>query len=276
MSDSVVDLGRAETAAAPLPTLIGGAHIPVLARYGLAMAMVGLATVIAFAMKAQVVPASLTLVYVLPVVVAAVSFGWGPALASAVIGVLAFDFFFTFPFYSLRIDSPSDIWAAGLLLLVAALVSAVATEARRGALEARRYAVRAQALQALAHRVIEGQPIAEVAKGATAALTAVFDAPAMILVKAGDGFTPLAGVGRAQLAPRDEEAARGALETGIRARAGTYPYADADFDFWRINTPSGPPLVLGVKLGAESPAEPDPYAEIIGAYLAAALTGKSG
>ena len=57
---------------------------------------------------------SLTLVYVLPVIVAANLFGWGPSLLAVVGGVAAYDFLFTVPYYSLSVTDPAEIWAAAL------------------------------------------------------------------------------------------------------------------------------------------------------------------
>ena len=70
-------------------------------------------------------------IFVLPVVIAATALGWGPSLLAVSTSVLAFDFFFTEPFYSFRIASPSDVWAAALLLVIAAIVSTIAAESRR-------------------------------------------------------------------------------------------------------------------------------------------------
>src|SRR6185312_16306012 len=103
--------------------------------------------------EVQAVP-NLSLVFVLPVVIAAVSFGWGPALAAAVAGVLAFNFFLIPPRYTLRVADPSNLWALILLLIVAAIVSAVAAQSRRRAMEALNAAGQATALQALAQGLV--------------------------------------------------------------------------------------------------------------------------
>ena len=40
-------------------------------------------------------------------------------------GVIAFDFFFTEPYYSLRMTNPSEIWAAVLLFVIMLIVSLI-------------------------------------------------------------------------------------------------------------------------------------------------------
>src|SRR4029453_14661760 len=127
----------------------GSGRLPLVSQYGATIAMVGVATLLAFVVDHVIAGPNLTLVFVLPVVVAATSFGWGPSLAAALLGALAFDFFFPQPHYSFQITRQSDIWAAALLLVTAAIVSAVAADGRRRAVEARQAADQAQALRLL-------------------------------------------------------------------------------------------------------------------------------
>jgi K+-sensing histidine kinase KdpD len=71
----------------------------------------------------RLLPISLfPIVYLIPVVVAATRWGTGPAIAAALAGGAAADFFFFTPFYSLRIDDPQEVVDL-LLFLFVALVS---------------------------------------------------------------------------------------------------------------------------------------------------------
>jgi K+-sensing histidine kinase KdpD len=71
----------------------------------------------------RLLPISLfPVVYLIPVVVAATRWGTGPAIAAALAGGAAADFFFFTPFYSLRIDDPQEVVDL-LLFLFVALVS---------------------------------------------------------------------------------------------------------------------------------------------------------
>src|SRR5450432_1744971 len=60
--------------------------------YVLSLILVAAATLVAFVVDHIVPAASLSLVFVLPVIVAALNFGWGPALLSAVLSVAVVDF----------------------------------------------------------------------------------------------------------------------------------------------------------------------------------------
>ena len=250
-------------------------RLPLAMQYGLAVVFVALAVVLAFVVEHLISAPNLTLIFVLPVVIAATSFGWGPSLAAVATSVLAFDFFFTEPRLSFAIASPSDLWAAALLLVTAAIVSTVAAESRRRAVESRKAAEQAEALQSLAHVVIESRPRAEVVKAAATALRRAFGAPSAIFMET-DGTLALAAVsGRANITTAEEDAARGALATGVEARAETYPNDSSKFDFWPVTSPGGARCVLGVDFSeAEDgrPAAPGRLVEIIGGYLAASFS----
>src|SRR5690242_10330703 len=78
---------------------------PWFIQYAIAVALVGLAVAVGFGLQHVITPANLTLVFVLPVVISATSFGWGPSLAAVAVGVLAFDYFFTEPYFQFTIAS---------------------------------------------------------------------------------------------------------------------------------------------------------------------------
>jgi K+-sensing histidine kinase KdpD len=95
-------------------------------RYLAAFAMTAVATVVAVGVDSTVTIPNLSLVFVVPVIIAGVSLGLGPSLCSAILGALAFNFFLTEPRYSLAVDDPANIWAIGLLFVVGLIVSGVA------------------------------------------------------------------------------------------------------------------------------------------------------
>lgn len=242
--------------------------------YSATVAMVGVAALVGFLITHLIAAPNVTLVFVLPVVIAATSFGFMPALAAAGLGVLAFDFFFTAPFYSFRIHSAADLWAALLLLVIAAIVSSVAADARRRALVSAREAERANALHDLAHLVVQAAPPAEVAQATAETLSRIFRAPAVVLIQQADALQPTATTNGADLAAADIEAARWTVDSQLASHADNYPFESSTFDFWPIRRQGSPDLVLGVRCGDadERPEHPARYVELAGAYLAASLT----
>src|SRR5262245_18256361 len=82
--------------------------LPLIAQYGLALVFVALATGLAFLVQHLISAPNISLIYVLPANISAALFGWGPSLLAVAVGVIAFDFFFTEPYYSLRMTNPSE------------------------------------------------------------------------------------------------------------------------------------------------------------------------
>ena len=125
-----------------------------LARYLASIAMTAVATVMAVGVDSKVTIPNLSLVFVVPVIIAGVSLGLGPSLCSAILGALAFNFFLTEPRYSLAVDDPSNIWAIGLLFVVGLIVSGVAFTSRQRATEAARLRRQATVLQGYSRDVV--------------------------------------------------------------------------------------------------------------------------
>jgi two-component system sensor histidine kinase KdpD len=247
---------------------------PAAVGYAAAVAAVAVATLAAVIMDAQVKVPNLSLVFVLPVVLAAVSFGWGPALAAAVGGALAYNYFLIEPRYTLRVADPANVWALALLLTTAAVVSAVASEGRRRALEAWAAADQAAAVRALARGLVGETTRAGVTRRCAEALAQLFQAPAVVLVMAGDTLEPVALAGGAKLAEADLEAAGWSLAAGLATRGGAYPAGDAAFDFWPLKTAQRQQAVIGVRIsGGEQgrPAQPERLVETVAGYLSVAL-----
>lgn len=248
----------------------------VVVGYVASVALVAAAGLAAFVVDHIIAAPNLSLVFVVPVIVSAMAFGWGPSLASALLSVAVFDFFFVQPLYTFRVADPTDLWALGLLLVVAAIASTVAAESRRRALAATRSAEQAEALHALAHAIIKSEPAEAVVRTAAESLGRIFDAPAVILAERAGRLTPVAASRGASPTPADLEAARWSLENARPTRGETYPFDQADFDFWPVLTPANRRLVLGVRLtGAAGgrPAVPDRNVELVAGYLAAASAG---
>jgi two-component system sensor histidine kinase KdpD len=242
--------------------------------YAVSLTLVATATLAAIVVNQVLSTPNLTLIFVLPVVIAAVTYGFGPALAAAVTGVLACNYFLFPPLYSLNVAEPANIWALFLLLAVAAIVSAVAAHSRRRAVEAWQAADQATALQGLAKSLVAASGREATAKAAAETLSRLFTAPAVVLLDEPDGLKVAARAGVAPLSKADEEAAAWALASRLRTQADAYPVEAAVYDFWPVVTPHRQQAVIGVAFGGREAGRPEsaePLAEAVGAYLAVAL-----
>lgn len=239
--------------------------------YLVASLLVAVATASAAGMEATGDIPNLSLVFVLPVVIAALAWGFGPGLTAAVLGVASYNFFLISPRYTFEVDDPSNVWALLLLLVVAGLVSFVGGEARRRAISALRHADQALALQDLARTLVAAPDHAGMMVAANRALERAFQAPAVTLDGTGDAVTLAAASEAIALGPADMDAARWALASRLPIRAGTYPHEQASFDYWPIVTPSRLQAVVGVRFAEGRPEGAEPLIEIITGHLAVAL-----
>lgn len=249
-------------------------RLPLWASYGLALGLVAVATVAALVVNHLGAIPNLSLVFVLPVVIAAVSIDWGPALAAAVAGVLAYNFFLIPPLYTLRVADPANVWALFLLLIAAAIVSGVAAQARRRALEAIAAADQAAALQGLARDLVGASDRQRILTVGTEALARLFQAPAVALVPGKDDLILAAAAGGGELSEADREAARWAIATRLPTRGGAYPIEAARFDFWPVLTTQRAQLAIGLAISGRDqgrPETPERGVEAVAGYLSVAL-----
>lgn len=241
--------------------------------YALALALTTAATLVALAVERWMPIPNLSLIFVLPVVILAVSYGWGAAMATAILSVLSFNFFLIEPRLTLRVADPANVWALVLLLAVAVMVSALAAESRRRARTAQAFADQAAAVQSLARALVAAPDRSAILENAARTLSQVFGAPAAALAFSGDTLA-CAVSPPGELSPGDREAARWALASRDNTRAEGFPADGVAFDFWPAPATSKVQAVVGVDLsqvGDDLPRDWERLVEIISGYVAVAL-----
>jgi two-component system sensor histidine kinase KdpD len=187
--------------------------------------------------------------------------------------VLLLDLLFIEPRYTLLVARPEDVWALALLFVIGAIVSTVAAQARQRAVEAQEAADRAEALRALAHVVIQRPSKDEILGAAADTLGRLFSSPAVVLLESGGALRLAAQSQGARVTADDEQAARAALDSGSPTRADAFPVDRSRYDFWPV-VPAGADFrfVLGVGAGRDRPEQPSRLVELVGGYIASALT----
>ena len=242
------------------------------ARYFAAVAMTAAATIIAVALDTKVTIPNLSLLFVIPVIVAGLSLGLGPSLCAAVLGALSFNFFLTEPRYSLAVDDPANIWAIGLLFVVGVITSGVAFTSHRRASEAALLRRQQSILEGYTRELVATENAKAAVSTTSRALAALFQTPAVAMLVDESGFFFREQVGGLEPQDSDLEAARSALATGAAARGGVYPNLDSRFDFWPLETADGQKAALGLAFDAdERPAKPDELINIVVRLLGFAL-----
>ena len=243
-----------------------------LVRYLASVAMTAAATVVAVGVDSKVAIPNLSLVFVVPVIIAAVSLGLGPSLCSAILGALAFNFFLTEPRYSLAVDDPANIWAIGLLFVVGLIVSTVAFTSRQRATEAALLRRQATVLQGYSRDVVAADSTNAIVSITSQALASLFQVPVVVMLVTEDRVVSLEQVGDIDPQEAELEAARSSLATGTVMRSGVYPNLTSRFDFWPVETAEGQKAVIGLAFDPdERPSAPDALVDIVVRVLALVL-----
>jgi len=239
-------------------------------RYLASIAMTVVATVVAIGVDSKIAIPNLSLVFVVPVIIAGVSLGLGPALCSAILGSLAFNFFLTEPRYSLAVDDAANIWAIGLLFIVGLIVSGVAFTSRQRAAEAALLRRQVIVLQNYGRDVVVADNTNAIVLITSNALAALFQVVVMLITK--DGMVSLKQPGDVEPQAAELEAARSSLATETVLRGGIYPNLASRFDFWPVKTTESQNAVIGVAFDPdERPSAPDTLVNIVVSILAVVL-----
>ena len=246
-------------------------------RYLASIAMTAAATVVAIGVDSKVTIPNLSLVFVVPVIIAGVSLGLGPSLCSAILGALAFNFFLTEPRYSLTVDDPANIWAIGLLLVVGLIASGVAFTSHRRATESALLRKQATVLEGYSRDVVAADNVDAILSITSQAVAMLFGVPAVVILVEQGSVVSIKRVGDLEPQEAELEAARSSLVTGTVVRRGVYPNLASRFDFWPVQTAEGQNAVIGLAFDPdERPSAPDPPVKVTASVLALVLDRQAG
>ena len=242
-------------AATPAERPVGSEDAAPPADYARAAAMVALATGIDVLLRPLIGLNATDLVYLVPVMAAALRYGLRPGLLAGGLAALAYNFFFLPPVYTFTIADPQNAVTIVVLLGVAVITSQLAARVRaQGALaatSARQNAALAGFARALAAAPDE-VALAQALAGETAGL---FDARAVYLVRRDGVMTILAAV-----PPEDtlDAVARAAgdwaFDRGQPAGRGSDTLPASDWLFVPVAAAGATRAVLG--LGREDSRDP--------------------
>ncbi len=197
-----------------------------------ALALVGLALLVATLIDRRVENANLAMIFLLSVLGSGLAFGFWPAVTAAATAALAYNFLFLEPEYSFVIGHPADVLTFAVFFAVALTTGWLTGRVRD---QARATSRRASAITALlaASRRLSGAARKETAAEALAEqLAATTGGRAVILLPAGGDIVLTAASPAVEaLSTADLAAARWAWEKGEPAGAGTGTLPNAAWTF---------------------------------------------
>ena len=239
---------------APDSTVKAGRHRPLkrpvaLSGYLWSLAAVVVAGLIAWVFRAAgLAETNQAIIFLLAVALVAARFGLGPGIVAAVIGVLAFDFFFVPPRLTFAVRDFQYLITLLVMLAVALSAGALAARVRRQVQTAHSREVRLRALYSLSRELSAVSGAHQLAATAERQVSALFGSAVAVYLPHDSGrLEPVvSSMGRTPLGPREIAVATWAYEHAELAGNGTGTLPDATYLYLPMITPRGTAGVLAV------------------------------
>jgi two-component system sensor histidine kinase KdpD len=199
--------------------------------YTAAIALVAVSTLVGLWIAPRWGTAAVDMIYLPSVLAAAALWGLGPGLLAGVAAVLAYNFFFTEPVHTFRIDRVTDVVTVVVLLIVALVTSRLAAGIREQARLASAHAARNATIAGFARRLLSCSTEEQIAETACTELNLLFDCNAVLVSGLPQPRIVSAVPAGNRLTPSDVAAAALTLETGETAGRGTQRIQPAEWVF---------------------------------------------
>ena len=224
--------------------------VPYLVSTGLVAAALGVAELIA---QFVTLP-NISLVFLAAVLASAVQFGAGPSIASAVLSVLCYNFFFLPPLYTFTIADPANVVALFFFLIVAVLTSSLTARTRTQAVIAQRQARTTSELYSFSQKLAGIAKLDDLLWATAHQIAVMLKVEVVILIPEGDGIAVRAGFPpEDELDAADLAAARWCWDHNQSAGRGADTLPGAKRLFLPLRTGRGPVGVLGINRKAPGP-----------------------
>jgi len=214
--------------------------------YAEAGLMVAASTLIGLAAAPQWGNSAVDLLYLPAVLGTALLAGRGPALFAALVSALAYNYFFTAPHLTFRIDNPNDVVTVAVLFGVAAIASQLASSVRRQARIAQAHASRNATIAGLARALLTCSSEREVGELGTRELAAVFACNSVLLGELPSLRLMASAPAELKLTPGDIAVGALVLESGEPAGRGVDRAVPTEWQFHPVRSGGAVIAVMGL------------------------------
>ena len=218
--------------------------------YVLSLGLVVGASLLSALVRFYISPANLAMLYLLCVVVAAIYLGRGPAIVASFTGVLALDFFFVPPAFTLAVADTEYVLTFLGLLGVGLVISNLAAQVRNQVENAQRREVETATLYALSRDLSAAEGLEAIVQAIVGNVGQTFDRQVAVLLSAsGSGVDLGAQRQSADFArdPSQVEVARWVFRHERSAGRGTDTFAESPAYYLPLKTARGMIGVLGAR-----------------------------
>jgi two-component system sensor histidine kinase KdpD len=222
--------------------------------YAGALALTAVSTLVGLWIAPRWGTAPVDMIYLPAVLAAAALWGLGPALVAGVAATLAYNFFFTEPVHTFRMDRADDVVTVVVLLIVALVTSRLAAGIRSQARIAAAHATRNATIAGFAGELLSSSGEEEIARTACKQLRRLFDCNALLVAGAPVPRIVAAAPEGNVLTPSDIAAAALTLESGQPAGRGAGRIDPAEWVFHPVR--SGDDILAAVGLARDDGSPP--------------------
>lgn len=228
--------------------------------YAETIAMVAASTLVGMLVAPRWGNSAVDLLYLPAVLAAAGLHGLWPGLVAAVTSALAFNFYFTHPFHTLRITSPQDVVTVVVLFLVALVTSQLAARMRAEARAAAASASRNATIAGLARRLLSTSSDEQIGRIACREIGRLFDCNAVMMAGLPQPRVVAARPSHALLTPADIAAAAWAMESGRPAGRGAEAGNATEWAFYPIRSDAA--VLAAIGLARDDGTRPVPAGQL--------------
>ncbi|MBN1583431.1 MAG: sensor histidine kinase KdpD, partial [Anaerolineae bacterium] len=218
--------------------------------YVLSLILVAGASLLSAFVQPYISPANLAMIYLLSVVVAAIYLGRGPAIVASVTGVLALDFLFVPPGFTLAVADTEYVLTFLGLLGVGLVISSLAAQVRNQVESARRREIEASTLYALSRDLSAAEGLDSIVHAIVDNVGETFDRQVAVLLSASGGDADLQAHPQSASFVHDRsqvEVATWVFRHERPAGRGTDTFSESQAYYLPLRTARGMVGVLGVK-----------------------------
>ncbi len=235
--------------------------------YIAALAMVAISTIAGTFLAPRWGNSAVDLLYLPTILASAILFGLWPALVAGLASALAYNFFFTPPFHTFRMDRPADIVTVVILFLVATVTSKLAANVREQAALATAHANRNATVAGFAARLLSCADKQEIASVACGQMARIFGCNAVMV----EGLPTPAVVASAPspvpMSPSELATAAAVLESGKSAGRGARRPYPTDWQFHPVGRKGDVVAAIGLVRDDEAVAVNEDQQELLVSLL---------
>src|SRR3954447_4414191 len=236
---------------------VGSSPNTILARvqaYAGAVAMGAVSTLVGLWIAPRWGTAPVDMIYLPAVLAAAALWGLGPAVIAGLAAALAYNFFFTTPVHTFRMDRVADVATVIVLLIVALVTSRLASGIRSQARLAAAHAVRNATIAGFAGRLLSCSGEGDIGSTACTELRGLFHCNVMLVTGLPEPRIVTAAPDGNRLTPSDVAAAALTMESGEAAGRGTSRLQPAEWVFYPVR--SGDEVLAAIGLARDDGTVP--------------------